>query len=87
LWSRKALLNLDYVVEYIAADNPTAAAEIAQRIWDASQLLADQPGMGRPGRVADIGSTSNILATYLKVGIQTVCYKKLIQFSRKDEKR
>jgi len=44
-WSRKALLNLDYAVEYIAADNPTAAAEVAQRIWDISQMLADQPGM------------------------------------------
>lgn len=50
-WSRKALQNLDYAVEYIAADNPKAAAEVAQRIWDASQLLANQPGMGRPGRV------------------------------------
>jgi plasmid stabilization system protein ParE len=38
-------------VEYIAADSPTAAAEVAQRIWDVSQLLSDQPGMGRPGRV------------------------------------
>ena len=50
-WSRKALLNLDQAVEYIAADNPTAAAEVAQRIWDVSQMLAEQPGMGRPGRV------------------------------------
>ncbi len=50
-WSRKALLNLDQAVEYVAADNPTAAAEVAQRIWDVSQMLAEQPGMGRPGRV------------------------------------
>jgi len=39
-------------VEYIAADKPVAAAGVAQRIWDVSQLLADQPGLGRPGRVA-----------------------------------
>ncbi|MBW2368324.1 MAG: type II toxin-antitoxin system RelE/ParE family toxin [Deltaproteobacteria bacterium] len=51
-WSRKALLNLDTAVEYIAADKPVAAAGVAQRIWDVSQLLADQPGLGRPGRVA-----------------------------------
>lgn len=50
-WSRKALLNLDNAVEYIAADNSAAAADVAQRIWDASQMLAKQPGMGRPGRV------------------------------------
>ena len=48
----KALLNLDRAVEYIAADNLTAAAAVAQRIWDASQMLADQPGMRRSGRVA-----------------------------------
>jgi plasmid stabilization system protein ParE len=51
-WSGKALLNLDDAVEYLAADNPTMAAEVAQRIWNAAQQLADQPGMGRPGRVA-----------------------------------
>ena len=50
--SRKALLNLDTAVEYIAADKPVAAAGVAQRIWDVAQLLAKQPGMGRPGRVA-----------------------------------
>ena len=51
-WSLKALLNLDIAVEYITADKPVAALDVAQRIWDASQLLAEQPGMGRPGRVA-----------------------------------
>ncbi len=39
-------------MEYIAADKPVAAAGVAQRIWDVAQLLAKQPGMGRPGRVA-----------------------------------
>jgi len=50
-WTRKALLNLDAAVEYIAKDNPTAAQSTAQQIWTASQLLAAQPGLGRPGRV------------------------------------
>ena len=31
-WSRKALINLDFAVEYIAADNPTAAAEVAREL-------------------------------------------------------
>lgn len=51
-WSRKTLVNLDMAIEYIAADNPTAAKDVAQRIWNAVQMLASQPGMGRPGRVA-----------------------------------
>ena len=41
-WTRKALDNLD---------TPMAAAKIATKIWDAVQMLSDQPGMGRPGRV------------------------------------
>ena len=39
-------------IEYIAADNPAAGRDVAQRIWNAAQMLASQPGMGRPGRVA-----------------------------------
>ena len=50
-WTRKALVNLDDAVEYIAGDNPTAARKTAQRIWDSSQMLTMQPGLGRPGRV------------------------------------
>jgi len=51
-WSRKALRNLDNAVDYIAADDPAAAQKVAQKIWDTAQLLAGQPGLGRPGRVA-----------------------------------
>ena len=50
-WTNKALDNLDAAVEYIAADNPTAAKKVAQKIWDSVQLLKAQPGLGRPGRV------------------------------------
>ena len=50
-WTRKALANLDNAVEYIAADKPAAAAKVALKIWNAAMGLADQPGMGRPGRV------------------------------------
>jgi len=39
-------------VEYIATDSPAAASRVAQKIWNSVQLLADQPSLGRPGRVA-----------------------------------
>ena len=52
-WTLNALENLNNAVEYIAADNPKASTEVAQRIWDASQMLARQPGIGRPGRVVE----------------------------------
>ena len=50
-WTRKAIVNLDNAVEFIAADKPTAAVDVALKIWNAAQMLAKQPGMGRPGRV------------------------------------
>ena len=89
-WSRKALLNLDYAVEYIAADNPTAPADVAQRIWDASQLLADQPGMGRPGRVAGtrelVISGLPYILPYVKEG-DTVVILRVIHTSMKWPKK
>jgi plasmid stabilization system protein ParE len=51
-WTRKALVNLDDAIEYIAGDNPTASRNVARKIWDNSQMLAFQPGIGRPGRVS-----------------------------------
>ena len=50
-WTRKALLNLDEVIEHIAADRPMTAAEIGTKIWSSAKMLADHPGIGRPGRV------------------------------------
>ena len=50
-WARNALTNLDNAVEYIAGENPTAARKVATKIWQSSQMLASQPGLGRPGRV------------------------------------
>ena len=37
--------------EFIARDNPKAASRVVKRIWDAAQVLADQPHAGRAGRV------------------------------------
>ncbi|MCF6248325.1 MAG: type II toxin-antitoxin system RelE/ParE family toxin [Desulfobacula sp.] len=51
-WTRKALLNLDQAIEYIASDKPMAAAEAGAKVWNAAKMLADHPGIGRPGRVA-----------------------------------
>ncbi len=51
VWLRKALLNLDEEATYIAQDNPQAAQQIVARIVRAVDLLRQQPGLGRPGRV------------------------------------
>jgi plasmid stabilization system protein ParE len=49
---RKALRNLDDEASYIAADSPDAAQLVVQRVLEAVAMLAQQPGMGRPGRVS-----------------------------------
>lgn len=72
-WTRKALSNLDNAVQYIAADKPTAAKGAAKQIWEAAQMLADQQGIGRPGRVPGtrelvVSNLTNILPYVEKGG-------------------
>ena len=43
--------NLDEEAAYIAADDPAAARLVVARVLEAVTQLADQPGLGRPGRV------------------------------------
>ncbi|MGH8727967.1 MAG: type II toxin-antitoxin system RelE/ParE family toxin [Burkholderiales bacterium] len=46
-----AEINLLEVIDYIAADNPTAALRIAKIIREQVEALWDLPNRGRPGRV------------------------------------
>jgi len=50
-WSELAVEHLHSAYEYIAADNPTAAEGILDRIFAAVEALERHPEMGRPGRV------------------------------------
>ena len=50
-WLRNAVRNLDDEATYIATDDPAAARRVVKRVLDAVAQLADQPGLGRPGRV------------------------------------
>jgi toxin ParE1/3/4 len=50
-WLRKALRNLDEEATYISADDPAAASLVVARVLNAVESLAEQPGLGRPGRV------------------------------------
>jgi toxin ParE1/3/4 len=50
-WLRTALRNLDEEASFIAADDATAARLVVRRVLTAVALLAEHPGMGRPGRV------------------------------------
>jgi len=50
-WLNKALKNLDDEAEYIAKDDPVAAQQVVQRIFDAIDLLALNPSLGHTGRI------------------------------------
>jgi addiction module RelE/StbE family toxin len=50
-WLRTALRNLDEEATYIAADDPKAARMVVDRVLNAVTALADDPAIGRPGRV------------------------------------
>ena len=51
-WLRIARANLNAEAEYIAQDNPGAAARMVLRLVQAVERLKTHPGMGRPGRVS-----------------------------------
>jgi toxin ParE1/3/4 len=50
-WLNKALKNLDQEAEYISENDPKAAQSVVRHIRDAITLLANNPSLGRPGRV------------------------------------
>ncbi len=50
-WLQKALRNLDAEASYIAVDDDVAARLVVTRVLAAVEALADQPSLGRPGRV------------------------------------
>jgi plasmid stabilization system protein ParE len=46
IWSGPALEDLNSIAEYIALDNPDAAAALVQRVMGQVELLARQPRLG-----------------------------------------
>ena len=50
-WLKRALANVDAEAAFIALYNPAAAARVVDTIARTVELLARNPGLGRPGRV------------------------------------
>lgn len=50
-WTVRAVRRLDQAGEYIARDDPRAAARVVARIVAAVEALAEQPALGRVGRL------------------------------------
>jgi toxin ParE1/3/4 len=51
-WLARALANLNAEAEYIARDQPQAAARVVRAIHESVDRLQRHPALGRPGRVA-----------------------------------
>jgi len=50
-WTPEAEQDRDEIYDYIEADNPAAAFDLDELFSEKAALLADNPGMGRPGRL------------------------------------
>lgn len=49
-WLDDALADVTEIHRYIAADDPSAAARVVERVQAAVRLLTEVPHRGRPGR-------------------------------------
>ena len=64
-WLRVARQNLDDEATYVAQDDAAAASRVVERVLEAVALLAQQPGLGRPGRVPGIRELVVLKTRYL----------------------
>ena len=51
VWFKAAIIDLKSLKSHISQDNPIAANKVVTKIREAVNLLSQQPGMGRLGRV------------------------------------
>ncbi len=52
-WLDDAVKDLQSLRHYIAQDNAVAASKVVKKILHTIDILLEQPGIGRPGRVTD----------------------------------
>ncbi|MDZ7936982.1 MAG: type II toxin-antitoxin system RelE/ParE family toxin [Rhodoferax sp.] len=52
IWTPEAQQDRADIWDYIAADNPSAAANVDSLFSAAAARLADHPKLGRPGKIA-----------------------------------
>ena len=85
-WLRKALRNLDDEATFIAADDSAAARLVVKRVLESVARLAEQPGLGRPGRVSGTRELVVLKTRYIvpyRVRGQTVEILRVFHTSRR----
>ena len=53
-WREAAFADLEDIFEFVAQDNPIAAAKLASSIHNQAERLRLNPRLGRPGRLAGV---------------------------------
>jgi len=89
-WLRKALRNLDEEAIYIEVDDPATARLVVQRVLEAVAQLADQPGLGRPGRVPNTRELVVLNTRYLipyRVRASAIEILRVVHTSRRPPQR
>jgi len=89
-WLRKALRNLDEEATYIEVDDPATARLVVQRVLEAVAQLADQPGLGRPGRVPNTRELVVLNTRYLipyRVRASAIEILRVVHTSRRPPQR
>lgn len=61
-WLKNALVNLDHAAEYLNEHNPQAARNFIKEVNTLTELLKENPSMGRSGRV--FGTRELVLNTF-----------------------
>ena len=51
IWEKGARIDLQRNIERYAQDDPLTAWRVNQEVLERAEILDDQPGIGRPGRV------------------------------------
>lgn len=87
-WLRKALVSIESAAAYIARDDPKAACRVVQRIFDQIDGLAQNPSMGRPGRIPGtrelvVTGTPYIVPYRVNAGDETIEILRVFHASRR----
>jgi len=87
-WLDRAEADIDELFEYLLDRDPRAAQRIYNAIREQVALLADQPGLGRPGRVAGtrelvITRTPYIVAYTVDLHIDAVIVLRVLHGARR----
>ncbi|WP_323813600.1 type II toxin-antitoxin system RelE/ParE family toxin [Cellvibrio sp. NN19] len=91
-WLEKALQNLDEEASYIAQNNPQAAAQVMQRIYEAVSALRENPALGHPGRIHGtrelvVPDTRYLIPYRVKIELQQIQILRIFHTSRKPPRR